>query len=209
MGRKYHIFKYLLFLFLFISISLAGIKVTQAAVMLEDWQRYDNDASLSSRYEAYDVTYQTRISDAEPQNNILYIMTTGQAVWVWLDERPIYTYGNINSTAFMGRGKRWHLVVLPRFSGTAKLRIQYIGNDYMLPDGIEQVTLDQATKQTRRLFSYDTIEALSIPVAILLIFILSNYYFNQAAWKRLNLRVMVLTLVQALWSFSITHVKKL
>ena len=37
MGRKYHIFKYLLFLFLFISISLAGIKVTQAAVMLEDW----------------------------------------------------------------------------------------------------------------------------------------------------------------------------
>ena len=77
MGRKYHIFKYLLFLFLFISISLAGIKVTQAAVMLEDWQRYDNDASLSSQYEAYDVTYQTRISDAEPQNNILYIMTTG------------------------------------------------------------------------------------------------------------------------------------
>lgn len=209
MGRKYHIFKYLLFLFLFISISLAGIKVTQAAVMLEDWQRYDNDASLSSRYEAYDVTYQTRISDAESQNNILYIMTTGQAVWVWLDERPIYTYGNINSTAFMGRGKRWHLVALPRFSGTAKLRIQYIGNDYMLPDGIEQVTLDQATKQTRRLFSYDAIEALSIPVAILLIFILSNYYFNQAAWKRLNLRVMVLTLVLSLWSFSITHVKQL
>lgn len=208
MGLKYHNFKYLLFLFVFTGIVLLGPRLAEAAVIVEDWQHYElNESELLAGMTGR--IYQTTIDNREPQNNTLYFMTTGQAVKVWLDERLIYAYGNSESEKCNDRGKRWHLVAVPAFTGTAKLSIEYIGDDYKLPDDISQVTLASAAVQTRRLFAYDAIEAVSIPVAILITLILGVYYFNQAAWKRLNIKAIALTLLLALWSFGVTYVKQL
>lgn len=200
MRQKFRVVSITVLLCLVIT-AFIGANNKAAAVQLDGkWQKYSTNDEL---------TWTVTITPEDSETDTLFFYTIGQSARVWLNDWQIYDYGKLVTPPYPGRGQRWHMVLLPEFSGEMQLRIQLKGNDYGKMSDVAPPVIDNAASLSKRVFGYDIVYAAAIPVAVLLIMILGLYYFNQTSWKRMNLRSMILLFDLALWTFSISHVRQL
>ncbi len=151
----------------------------------------------------------SRISGDDPTHNMLFFTTTGQAVRVWLGSQLIYGDGVFEPQLPLGHGSKWHMVLLPAFTGDSQLTFEFYA-DYPYQAGqFDDFTIGSAREQMQRLFSYDIPYVITLPAAILIILMLFMYAFNQAAWKKLNVNVIIMLVTMSLWVISVSHVKQL
>ena len=151
----------------------------------------------------------SRISGDDPAHNMLFFTTTGQAVRVWLGSQLIYGDGVFEPQLPLGHGSKWHMVLLPAFTGDSQLTFEFYA-DYPYQAGqFDDFTIGSARDQMLRLFSYDIPYVITLPAAILIILMLFMYAFNQAAWKKLNVNVIIMLVTMSLWVISVSHVKQL
>ena len=151
----------------------------------------------------------SRISGDDPTHNMLFFTTTGQAVRVWLGSQLIYGDGVFEPQLPLGHGSKWHMVLLPVFTGDSQLTFEFYA-DYPYQAGqFDDFTIGSARDQMLRLFSYDIPYVITLPAAILIILMLFMYAFNQAAWKKLNVNVIIMLVTMSLWVISVSHVKQL
>lgn len=151
----------------------------------------------------------SRISGDDPTHNMLFFTTTGQAVRVWLGSQLIYGDGVFEPQLPLGHGSKWHMVLLPVFTGDSQLTFEFYA-DYPYQAGqFDDFTIGSAREQMQRLFSYDIPYVITLPAAILIILMLFMYAFNQAAWKKLNVNVIIMLVTMSLWVISVSHVKQL
>ena len=151
----------------------------------------------------------TRITGDEPDQNMLMFSTTGQAVRVWLGSHMIYADGEFRPLHPFGHGSKWHMVLLPAITGDTQLTFQFCADHPYQLGVFDDFTLGSTADQTLRLFAYDIPYVITLPVAVMIIMILIMYAFNQAAWKRLNIHVIILLILFSFWMISISNVKQL
>ncbi len=225
-----------LILFLFFVIGLAAAPSAEAAVLAGSWQyragvpgaELSDDENLavhagqSADWDSFTFSAQpqvlpgqqeiwltTRVTGDAPDQNMLLFATTGQAVRVWLGARLIYADGEFQSMQPFGHGSKWHMVLLPAASEETQLTFQFYA-DYPYQLGrFDDFTLGSTKDQTLRLFAYDIPYVVTLPVAVMIIMILIMYAFNQAAWKRLNINVIIMLAMMSLWMISVSNVKQL
>jgi diguanylate cyclase (GGDEF)-like protein len=140
---------------------------------------------------------------------MLLFSTTGQAVRVWLGARLIYTDGEFRPLHPFGHGSKWHMVRLPAIAQDTQLTFQLCADHPYQLGLFDDFTLGSAKDQTLRLFAYDIPYVITLPVAVMIIMILIMYAFNQAAWKQLNINVIILLGMMSLWMISVSNVKQL
>lgn len=149
------------------------------------------------------------IADKRSDENTLFFSTEGQAVRIWMDDALIYSDGVMGPLRPFGHGRRWHRVVIPDFNGTSRLLVQlYADHPYEL-GRLEDFSLASEEKQMMRVFAEDIPYAVSLPVCVLMIAVMGMYYFNQLAWKRLNIHLILLLLVLIVWMVSLSQVRQL
>ena len=121
----------------------------------------------------------------------------------------IYGDGLFEPQLPLGHGSKWHMVLLPVFTGDSQLTFEFYA-DYPYQAGqFDDFTIGSARDQMLRLFSYDIPYVITLPAAILIILMLFMYAFNQAAWKKLNVNVIIMLVTMSLWVISVSHVKQL
>ena len=174
----------------------------------EDWKP-DEDLSAPVQSGGRWLWLSIPIADKFPDENTLFFSTEGQAVRIWMDGALIYSDGVMGPVRPFGHGYRWHQVVLPAFNGTSRLLVQlYADHPYEL-GRLGDFSLASEETQMMRVFIEDIPYATSLPVCVLMIAVMSMYYFNQLAWKRLNIHLILLLLVLIVWMVSLSQVRQL
>ena len=174
----------------------------------EDWKP-DEDLSAPVQSGGRWLWLSIPIADKFPDENTLFFSTEGQAVRIWMDGALIYSDGVMGPVRPFGHGYRWHRVVLPAFNGTSRLLVQlYADHPYEL-GRLGDFSLASEETQMMRVFTEDIPYAASLPVCVLMIAVMSMYYFNQLAWKRLNIHLILLLLVLIVWMVSLSQVRQL
>ena len=192
----------------------------EGAVVGSDWQYLTNDSEGKWKYfdfgrirspipgENHEAWVEVPLLPAEPQKNTLLFATDGQAVEVFVEGSKIYTDGDF-SARFMGHGKKWHMVELPAVPYQTMLLFHFYA-DYPKQLGVfKNFIVDSQEAQARRIFSMDALYMLSLPVAVLLGMITLMYIFNRAAHRWLNIKLILLMAVMAVWTISLSNVKQL
>lgn len=171
----------------------------------DGWKDFDFPKSPPFPIDGGRLWLKTRVIQDENQGDNMLLFQTRQSVFsLWFDGKLIYSYGNpfINES---GRGARWHLVNLPPFNGSANILFEMKYPDPAALAPFNYFSIDSAFSQTERSFLYDLPIALSLPLTVLLIILLSVYYFEESIWKNLYRAVILFLLMFSFWMLSISE----
>ncbi len=141
------------------------------------------------------------------EKNTLFFTPVNQSLRVWLNDQIIYEYGEMKYK-HLGYGRRWHMLVLPKFDAETQLTLQLYSDSYRELGMFNDFELDTETEQINRIFTSDLPRWLSLPVAVLMLMILVVYYFSPMAWKRLYIYGIGFLSVMILWILSTSNVRQ-
>ncbi len=205
-----------LFCMLWISLGTR----TEGAVIGQDWQYLNDDSQGKWKYfdfgrfhspipgNTQESWLEVPLLPTEPQRNTLLFSTNGQAVEVFVDGNKIYADGDFNPR-FLGHGNKWHMVELPYVPHETML-LFHLYADYPHQLGVfRNFIIDTQEAQAQRIFAFDFPYIISLPVAVLLGMITLMYAFNRVARRWLNIKLMLLIAIMALWTISVSNVKQL
>lgn len=153
------------------------------------------------------VWLSTVLQTGNKERDTLMIMTTNQAVRVWLDERMIYEKGSFVSGEY-DEGAYLHLIKLPGFTGEGRLLVEFYGQSTRHLGQVHFMQLDSVSNHIKNLFLYDApiAAAFPIPLVIILIMLLYRCYYP-GAWKRLYDYTILFMAVFAVWLLSASYFK--
>lgn len=174
-----------------------------------DWALFDmeNRPPLSGKYQHILLT--VKVSNQDPQKNVLLFMTTKQAVRMWLDDEMFFSRGHFYPQRY-DEGSQPYMVALPKFEGEAQLAIELYSDSPTHLGWFSLFSLDTEQMQMARFFYSDIPLVLAIPVGLAIIFIMFLYYrFNPQGWRRLYAYIILFMVVFCLWLFSVSNVKTL
>lgn len=202
------------FLF-FVCLSCFSLERIEAAFLSDDWQyRETEDAPWQAAVfwgrpeictDSHTVWLSVLVKPDNPEKNMLFFQTNGQAVRIHLAGRMIYEHGDMKKTPPFGYGRSWHMVKLPPLTRAEYLTIELHGKSAFRSNQLSEFSLDAPNVQTQKIFIYDLPYALSLPVAVLLAMIVAMYSFHRAIWIRFGYRFLFLLAVLTIWSISLSH----
>ena len=134
------------------------------------------------------------------RESTLLFQTKHTAFSLWLGDRMIYSYGDVHSRQ-PAHGSCWHLVKLPPFDGEARLTFEVSRPPAFVPQ-FSYLTVDTSLSQTERGFIYDLPVVMALPISVLLVVVMSVYYFSKTSWTRLYRAVIMFLLVFICWLLS-------
>ncbi|MCR5758678.1 MAG: GGDEF domain-containing protein [Selenomonas sp.] len=203
----------------FLFFMPLSLPVGQAATIGSDWQYLADDSKGKWKYfdfgrfqspipgENHEAWLEVSLLPTEPEKNTLLFSTDGQAVEVFVEGSKIYADGDFGSR-FMGHGSKWHMVEIPAVTHSSMLLFHFYA-DYPRQLGVfKNFVVDTPNGQARRLFAMDLVYGLSLPVAVLLGMISLMYVFNRVAHRWLNVKLILLTFIMALWTVSLSNVRQ-
>lgn len=181
----------------------------QAREVFSDWEMFDMESHPYLTGRARHIFLATMVSSQEPQKNVLLLMSSKQAVRIWLGEEMIFSRGSFQPQRF-DEGAQPYLVSLPKFAGEELLLVEVYAHSPAHFGWFSMFSLDSEHMQMARLFYSDITLVLAIPVGIAIILIMCLYhYFNPQGWRRLYAYIILFMLVFSLWLFSASNVKSL
>ena len=94
--------------------GVSSVEVVQAALAgMGNWQPYAAPAQPPFQRDDQYIWLMTVLPQADEMRDAsLLMMVTDQSFEVWLDDRQIYTYGDMEPQ-LMSYGQKWHLIPLP------------------------------------------------------------------------------------------------
>ena len=178
----------------------------QEALGTREWETFSFPQPPPISKNTENVWITTILLPAQEKKNTLFFTTAEQSFRVWLDDRVIYEYGDLQPT-FFGHGWRWHKVVLPPLTEEARLTFQIYGDDPQILGYFHRMELDTKVEQTKNIYMSDFPYLMALPIAIVMIIIMTAYYVKHIAWSRLCLSVIVFLLVFLCWLVAVSNVK--
>lgn len=146
-----------------------------------------------------------------PEKDTMLFSTTMKSIRIWVDGQVIYNYGAFGQSYF-GDGARWHLVKLPRISAPTDIYVQVYYDDAEQRVGMfRTMRLETGHTQVERLFQYDMIYVVTMPIAAIIIgMMMVLYWFNtDKKMKPLYLSVSAFMLTFLLWALAASNIKEL
>ncbi len=171
-----------------------------------DWKPFSLYQNPELPSNEHNLWISTTLSSAHEQKNTLFFTTSGQALRVWLGEQVIYEYGELQHT-FWGHGFRWHKIVLPETAENTRLTFQIYGDDPKLLGTFYRMSIDTEAEQTKNIYMSDLPYLMTMPVAFILLIIMTAYYIKHIAWSRLCFTVIIFLLNYILWILAASNVK--
>jgi len=146
-----------------------------------------------------------------PEKDSMLFMTTMKSIRIWVDGQVIYNYGAFGQSYF-GDGARWHLVKLPKISAPTDIYVQvYYDVGDQRVGMFRTMSLGTGQAQVERLFQYDMIYVVTMPIAAIIIgMMMVLYWFNtDKKMKPLYLSVSAFMLTFLLWALAASNIKEL
>ena len=199
---------------------LVFLPAGEAAVIGKDWQYLTEDSEGKWKYfdfgrfqspipgDKHEVWLEVPLLPTEPHKNTLLFSTDGQAVEVFVEGSKIYSDGDF-SARFLGHGRKWHLMELPYVPHQTMLLFHFYADHSHQLGVFKNFIVDSQEAQAKRIFSMDFPYVISLPVAVLLAMITLMYVFNRAAQRWLNIKLILLMTIIAIWTVSLSNVKQL
>ena len=186
-------------LFFFLS-AVSQPATGELAAIQDDWhyRSFENGAGFS-----------VMLSPDEPGKDTLFFQTSGQNVRISVGNQLIYAQEQQEERLLTSYGRRWHLVKLPKITQPKQLQVELWGERSFDWGCFSEFSLDTAKVQAGKVFLYDLPYVLSLPGALLLTLIILMYYFQQAAWKQLDISLLGLLLLMSVLSISLSHTVQL
>lgn len=152
------------------------------------------------------ITTEVMNDDLPSRDGMLLFQTKETSFSLWADGRLIYSYGGPDGV----RGSAWHIVKLPPSDkDVTHLAFELRHPDASFSRSISYLSVGTALAQTERAFIYDLPIVVALPVTLLLVVVISIYYFNQASWRRLYRSVIIFLLTFACWLFTKSVLRQL
>ena len=146
-----------------------------------------------------------------PEKDTMLFSTTMKSIRIWVDGQVIYNYGAFGQSYF-GDGARWHLVKLPKISAPTDIYVQvYYDVGDQRVGMFRTMSLGTGQAQVERLFQYDMIYVVTMPIAAIIIgMMMVLYWFNtDKKMKPLYLSVSAFMLTFLLWALAASNIKEL
>lgn len=192
----------------------------EAATIGTDWQYLNADSHGKWKYfdfgrfqspipgDNLEVWLEVPLLPTNPMENTLLFSTRGQAVEVFVEGKKLYGDGDFNSR-FLGHGNKWHMVELPHLTHEVMLLFHLYADHPHQLGVFRNFTLGTQEEQAKRIFAMDFPYIVSLPVAVLLGMITLMYAFTRAAHRQMNVTLLLLMVIMAVWIISLSNVKQL
>lgn len=190
------------------EIETGGVNVPQLVrEHSADWPLFDMESRPAMGNQAKHIVLTVKISSQEPQKNVLLMMSSKQAVRIWVGEEMIFNRGSFYPQRF-DEGAQPYLISLPKFSGEEQMAIEVYSHATDHLGIFNMFSVDTEHMQMAQLFYSDITLVLAIPVGIAIILIMFiYYYFNPQGWQKLYAYIILFMIVFTLWLFSASNVK--
>lgn len=181
----------------------------QSAIINDtEWKLFDFPHQPPLSKNINDVWITTTLPQKQYASPLLFFTTTEQSFRVYLDNKMIYQYGELQYKPF-SYGMSWHMVALPNNYEGKHLTFQMYSN-YPERLGIfDRMILDDSVRQTIRLFQYDAMYVVAFPVTIFMILIMICYYLSMHKHYKLHVYAMIFFSFFALWLVAASNTKLL
>lgn len=173
------------------------------------WQGYLPNTPVPALQAGHEVWLRVQVLPDAPSADTLLFATKGQAVEIFLGDREIYRDGEFAPQKPWGHGHKWHLVTLPDFAQPSYLMLHIYADSPRELGVFGRITLDDFSGQAQRIFLTDLLYIITLPVVVLLGMLVLMYVLNSRRHKRMNMYILALLALMALWTVSLTNVKQL
>ena len=190
--------------------GVSSVEVVQAALAgMGNWQPYAAPAQPPFQRDDQYIWLMTVLPQADEMRDAsLLMMVTDQSFEVWLDDRQIYTYGDMEPQ-LMSYGQKWHLIPLPpRYAGRHLYIRTFSSNPLCLGD-FGTMKLDASVVQMSTLMRQDIPYIANIPLAVFMILIMLMYYMSPTAPKTLYAQIILFMLAFVVWMICASNTKQL
>lgn len=187
------------------TITYDRIKL-QNYLMRQNWKPFSFSQLPKYTHDTNNIWITITLSPEHARKNTLFFTTSGQAFRVWLGTQVVYEYGELHHS-FWGHGWRWHKIVLPQLTENTYLSLQVYGDDPKLLGAFHHMSLDTEAEQAKDIYMSDFPYLMTMPVAFILLIIMTAYYVNHIAWNRLCFAVIMFLLEFMFWLLAASNVK--
>lgn len=153
-----------------------------------------------------DCVYLTTQVSSDEGPRTLFFSTTGQAIRVYLDEKKIYSFGELRPM-YGENGSRWHIVELPAFSGKAQLTIESYSP---LPERRGQFLyfqMNTLSEIVQQIFLLDSLPLVSFSLTLYILAMMLFFFFRDVTHRRLYLSILVFLSLFLFWLLGTSMVK--
>lgn len=190
--------------------GVSSVEVVQAALAgMGNWQPYAAPAQPPFQRDDQYIWLMTVLPQADEMRDAsLLMMVTDQSFEVWLDDRQIYTYGDMEPQ-LMSYGQKWHLIPLPADYAGRHLYIRTFSANPLYLGDFGTIKLDASVVQMSTLMRQDIPYIANIPLAVFMILIMLMYYMSPTAPKTLYAQIILFMLAFVVWMICASNTKQL
>lgn len=183
--------------------------VQDALAGMGNWQPYAAPAQPPFQRGDQYIWLMTVLPQADEMRDAsLLMMVIDQSFEIWLDDRQIYTYGNLEPQ-LMSYGQKWHLIPLPADYAGRHLYIRTFSANPLYLGDFGTIKLDASVVQMSTLMRQDIPYIANIPLAVFMILIMLMYYMSPTAPKTLYAQIILFMLAFVVWMVCASNTKQL
>ncbi len=166
-----------------------------------EWRKFNPQYGVAVPPGTHYVWIRVYIPPDTSVDDSLFFSATDQSVQIFLDNLPIYHYGDLTPRPF-SYGRKWHLVDLPAWAVGRPLVMQvYAGNPWVLGQ-FDRIRLDKASHLIEHVFLFDFPYVSGITALIIFIILLGVYFFTEKQLRGIYLRLIAFLTVFFFWMLS-------
>lgn len=182
--------------------------IASAMEQSDDWVPFSFSVQPTFMPDTTHVWLMTTLPEDTFRDAALYMQATGQSFEVWLDDVPLYHYGDMQPR-WLSYGQRWHVILLPPDYAGKKLIIRtYAANPANL-GRFASLRLDSNVNQMTRIIRQDIPYAVNIPLVLFMILMMIIYFSSPMAPKRLYMASIMFLIEFLVWMVCASNTKQL